>query len=93
MQFLRAIKLILTLHCDESERLVSESLDECLPWSERWAVRMHFVSCVHCRRLKDQLLLVRQAAQSSDGSPKAAIELPVDAKERIAQAIRESRDE
>ena len=59
MSLFSDLKLILTLNCRESSRLVSDSLDRKLRWSERWAVRLHVLICWSCRRFKQQLLLLR----------------------------------
>ena len=90
MSFLRAIYMILTLHCEQSERLISKSLDEKLSLAERLAVRGHYLSCKYCRRFRDHLKFLRRAARkSSDAAVELVPEpLPVEAKERIAESIR-----
>lgn len=77
------------LNCKQTSLLVSQSLDRPLTWRERLAVRIHLLICVYCRRFMQQLKLIRrhmyawqqQAAESQD------IELPLAAKERIAQQL------
>jgi hypothetical protein len=77
-----AVRLILTLHCDESQRLISRSLDETLPWTERWAVRLHFLSCRSCRHIRKQLLFLKEAARRRT-------QLPVDfSSERFSDTAR-----
>ena len=92
MRFFKALKLLLTLHCDESSRLVSESLDRDLTFVERWAVRLHRIGCVSCRRLLRQLQLIREAARTA-GKPQlfGNQQLPDVARQRIIQAIRDHR--
>jgi hypothetical protein len=90
MNILRAIKLIFTLHCEESSRLVSESLDRQLSFSERLAVRLHRIGCWSCRRLAQQLKFIREAARSA-GKPElfGSQTLSDEARLRIVEAIRE----
>ena len=57
------IRKILTLTCDESTRLVSESLERELPAGQRWAVRLHALSCRSCRRFRRQILFLRDAVR------------------------------
>lgn len=86
------IKKILTLKCEESTRLVSESLDQELPWGERWAVRLHAVSCRACRRYRRQLLFLREAARRRanemvDALDSAGPTLSPEARDRIRRAL------
>lgn len=50
---------ILTLHCCEASRLLSESQDRALSWQERWALRIHTVLCGACRRFGVHLRFLR----------------------------------
>ena len=86
------IRRILTLSCDESTRLVSESLDRDLPVGERLAVRLHAVGCLSCRRFARQLRFLRAALRhrdaetAADGAP---VTLSPEARERIHQLLTE----
>ena len=53
---------ILTLKCDEATRLVSDGFERDLRRLERWALRMHLISCRPCRRMRAQFKLLHQAA-------------------------------
>ncbi len=90
MHFLKAIYLILTLHCDESERLISQALDEQLPWPQRTAVRMHFISCKQCRRFQKQVELIREASRRTTDAAIdiASLKMSPEARQRIIDAIR-----
>ena len=80
----RAIKMLLTLHCEESSRLMSDSFERDLSGVERWAVRLHFVSCRHCRRIRKQLeYLNRFARQRGD----VAASLSPESRERIRRVL------
>ena len=61
MRFFQDIRRILTLTCDESTRLMSDSLDTELPYGERLAFRLHSVICLHCRRFSRQIRFLRVA--------------------------------
>lgn len=81
-----AMKLVLTLKCEESTHLVSDSLDRELSFVERWAVRLHYIGCWSCRRFGKQMrqlqMLLRQhPVQSEEGK------LSAQALQRIRDAI------
>lgn len=63
MRVFAAIWRILTLTCDESTRLMSASLDEPLPWTDRAAVALHAGICRACRRFRRQIRFLREAAR------------------------------
>jgi hypothetical protein len=90
MRFLKAIHLILTLHCDESERLISQALDEQLAWPQRTAVRMHFISCKYCRRFRKHVELIREASRRTTAAAISITNLKIspEARQRIMDAIR-----
>lgn len=85
------IKMLLALKCDESTLLISEALDQDLPVVERWAVRLHAVSCCSCRRFRRQVLFMREALQQrpaleSEGGVDE-LRLSTEARTRIAGSI------
>lgn len=87
-KLLAATKLILTLKCEQSTRIVSESLDRELSGVERWAVRLHYISCWSCRRFGKQLRMVRDALRTKVASEDAdATKLSPEALKRIESAI------
>lgn len=83
-----AIRLILTLRCEHSSRLVSESLDRDLSWAERWAVRLHYIGCWSCRRFGKQMKLLNEAFKSRRDQFGDADGLSPEAMQRIEEAIR-----
>ena len=101
MTFFRTIWRILTLTCDESTRLMSDSLDAELPYPERLAYRLHSVSCRHCRRFLRQIRFLRAAFhrlagdKPADSSPSGAsvFSLPPEARRRIEDSLRQADDE
>ena len=67
-KLLSAAKLMLTLKCEQSTRIVSESLDRKLSPVERWAVRLHYVSCWSCRRFGKQLRMMARRIATPSGT-------------------------
>ena len=90
-------KLILTLRCEQSSRLISESLDQQLPWAERWAVRMHFISCRSCRRVRQQFEWLHRAAgrrgESGEFASAGGMLLSPEIRDRIIAAIERHDDQ
>ncbi len=62
ISLLAGVWKILTLKCDESTGLVSDGFERDLRPMERWALRMHLISCRPCRRMRAQFNLLHQAA-------------------------------
>ena len=87
--------MILTLDCQGSAELTSESFDRQLHWAERIAVKLHCMICAKSRRLNHQLTDLNKKLdevmieQKSDQS----LSLSSDARNRIAQKLRAIRDE
>lgn len=85
------VKMLLALKCDESTRLISLAMDQDLPPVERWAVRLHAISCRSCRRFRKQLQFLRQAlkhdAEAAPHTVSADQTLSQQARSRIAKAI------
>lgn len=89
MSVWRAVKLLLTLRCDQSTRLMSESTQRELTRVERWAVRLHQLSCSYCRKVANQLRLVDEVARARARQPAA---MPGDARDRIAASLPDERN-
>ena len=89
MQWLRnfgsAVVLILTLKCEHSTRIVSESFDRDLSFAECWAVRLHYIGCWSCRRFGKQMKQMRDAVRKR--MPHADATLSPEALKRIEDAI------
>lgn len=83
---------ILTLSCEESTRLVSQSLDRDLPRGERVALRLHALICRSCRRFRRQVLALREliragAADPTSGLAESGPGLSDEARARIRRAL------
>ena len=86
--FFSAFKLILTLKCEHSTHIVSQSLDRELPFAERWAVRLHNISCRSCRRFGKQIRQLRHSLQLHPERTPNDAGLSTEALHRIEDAIR-----
>jgi len=77
------------LNCKRTSVLVSQSLDRPLTWRERWAVRLHLLICVYCRRFAQQLQWMRRAMQGwqQQVAEDSEVALSQDARDRITQQL------
>lgn len=77
------------LNCKQTSVLVSQSLDRRLTLRERWAVRLHLLICVYCRRFLQQLKWMRKALHSWQQTEEYShpVALSSAARERIAQHL------
>ena len=94
MRIIRAFKMVLTLHCDESSHLLSDATDRRLTGVERLAVTLHLMICRNCRRFRQRLrflteALHRLASGTALAAPSASLSLAPEARRRIAAAIRQ----
>ncbi len=92
---LREIRMILGLSCEEASHLTSDALDRELSRGERWALRLHTLFCGGCRRLKQQLDLMRALLSKSPDSldrltGEQLPQLSTDRREHIKQLLREA---
>lgn len=84
------------LSCEETSRLVSESLDRQLPLRQRIAVRMHLLMCKACARARQQLLFMRKAILRLEDDIEKAVSsssLSPQARDRIKNLMRLSTDD
>jgi hypothetical protein len=79
----------LNLPCREYARLSSEALDRPLSRSERFALTIHLVSCLACRRYARQVRFVRDALRTLStrleqvDTPLPGPDLPPEVRQRI----------
>ncbi len=85
---------MLSLKCEHSSRFISEGLDDDLGKVERWAVRLHFMTCHSCRRFRQSMEFLRGAAKHTGQLADDQLEslspdfqLSKDARSRIASSI------
>ena len=81
-QLFSDVYLILTLDCEGSARLASDSLDRRLRWSENAAAKIHRLICGKSRKLDRQLVEMNGALEENLDA-----ELSPEARARIRQAI------
>lgn len=93
MSRLRRAWRILSMRCDQSVELMSQSQDESLPLLDRLALRSHLLFCKPCRRMARQLLFLRTALEAAvsrvEGSGQR---LSDEARGRILRALGQTRD-
>ena len=92
MSILTTIRKVLTLTCEESTRLVSESLDGEITRSDRFALNAHALCCRSCRRFRRQIPFLREAARRHRLDPTTSMANPSDsltpeARERIRATL------
>ena len=84
------------LRCKEVAKLVSQSMDQKLPFWQRMGVWMHLKMCRFCSGFRRQLLLLREAARrnaqeiAGDENPSAAM-LSGEARERISRVLEDQK--
>jgi hypothetical protein len=98
MSLRAAMKTILTLSCDKSAILLSDTFDRPLTRVERIALRLHLFICRNCRRFRHQIAFIHTAVHRATGGQvmdesitRAATpddELSPEARQRIADAMR-----
>jgi hypothetical protein len=79
----------LLLNCKEASKIISQSLDNPLSWSNRMKLKFHLLICNACTRFNQQLRLIKNAINSIkiETENDTSIQLSLDAKARINQAI------
>lgn len=77
------------LTCKQASKLISQSLDHPLSWSERVRLKLHLIICDACTQFKQQLNLLRTALQRIRNATEndLNIQLPFDVKDRIVRMI------
>ena len=90
IRLFKNIWFILTVDCETSASLTSESFDRKLHWSESVAVSLHCLICSKSRRLNRQMIAMDQKLREvSTSEPEIAEHFRLDdaARQRIAKAI------
>jgi len=77
------------LTCQDITRLVSESMDRTLPFTQRLKIRMHLIMCKYCARFEKQVRFLRHVCQEHEELPSEAT-LSAKARDRIRNALRMS---
>lgn len=89
---IRELYRLAALPCRDASRLISQSMDQRLPWSQRAALRSHLWICRLCRRYHGQLQHLRVALRECPWEgPALALgheRLTADARARIKAVVR-----
>jgi hypothetical protein len=90
-QVVRNLRDVLWMGCREASRAQSEMLDYSIPASRRLGLRLHLAVCGWCRRYGKQIKTLHQAARDhpENLAESAPHGLPIEARERIKQRLRE----
>ena len=77
------------LTCKQASRIISQSLDNPLSWSDRMKLKFHLFICDACTRFNKQMRLIQNAVLriKFETENDDAIHLSLDAKARINKAI------
>lgn len=78
--------------CKDMSRLLSDAMDQSLPWQTRLRMRAHLQICALCRRYQQQLTLLREVLRKRntmlhDNADIDAPSLSAEAKSRIQRAL------
>lgn len=84
-----------TPKCREVIKLLSQSMEVKLPVTTRIKLRLHYLICTWCQRYERQLRALRKIASSLPEHLDSCCPetLPDSSKERLKQALRESKPE
>ena len=89
----KTILWIVSLRCEEADRLMSDSLDRRLSWSQRTALGGHVIVCRSCRRARQKLRALRRAMRESLAnvdSTAGSATLSPEARDRMQAALKNS---
>lgn len=82
------------LNCKEASALMSQGMDDRLPFGKRLSLRLHLMMCHGCSNFNLQIHFLRQAAQRLRSQDSTHISrLSDEAKQRITKALHELRME
>ncbi len=91
MSRVRRVLRILSMRCDESIELFSQSEDESLPMIDWLALKSHLLFCKPCRRMAGQLRFLRQAlSKAVTRAEQSGERLSAEARARIERAWRQT---
>ncbi|MCB9852875.1 MAG: hypothetical protein H6819_07245 [Phycisphaerales bacterium] len=87
---------ILTLRCEEADRLRSQQALEPLTRVERVAMSAHQLVCKSCRIAANQIRILDEAIahlrDESSATPAVDAGLPADARDRLARTLRDAEN-
>ncbi len=77
------------LDCKQTSQLISQSLDRNLTLRERFALQLHLFVCKYCKQFSQHLQTLRVALKQMTSAIENnnTIEMPADAKKRIADMV------
>ncbi len=92
-RWFNTIWYVLTLRCEEADRIRSVAASETLTRAERIGGSLHTALCRSCRNARRQVERLDQALRDLGESPAQPSPMPEAGRERIARAMSERLDE
>ena len=84
------------LSCQQASELRSQGLDRLLTVTERVGLRIHLLMCRACTQYEKQLRFLCQASRrfshDMEQADQEAIRLPLEARERIKELVKQNLD-
>ncbi|MFW2367295.1 MAG: zf-HC2 domain-containing protein [Desulforhopalus sp.] len=80
-------------NCREVSKLVSESLDRELSFTQKMGVRFHLLMCSYCARFADQLRKIRDLVRGSEGTTLVHRTMDSEAKDKLKEYLRNSKNQ
>ncbi len=86
---IRRVFRIVSPTCEDMTELISAMMDRQLPLTTRLRMRLHFLYCRYCRRVRDHFVFLREATAALDENGVAGgEELGAADKEKLRRALR-----
>lgn len=92
-EFLSKIYLILTLDCEQSAKITSDSFDRDLDWSEYLAAKLHRMICSKSRNLDRQLVQLHHAFVENQSNLAVIEDMPEPVRNRIREKLKRNDSE
>lgn len=80
-------------NCEKIARMVSDSMDQDLPYGKRMGIRLHLMMCRYCTRFAQQLKQLRTAIQAGADDELPPQSLDDKVKQRMRRNIDENRQD
>ncbi len=87
MRLLRSLWYVLTLRCEEADRVRTSVPEGQRQWHEAVGERIHSVLCSSCRHARRQIEIMKQTVEDMRASQEPGPGLSEAARERIGQRL------
>ena len=80
------------LNCKQASELLSQGMDEKLPWRKSWALGIHLLVCDGCSNFISQITFLRKVLQQHrECSQCDSLHLSDEARQRIVKALEDAQ--